>query len=300
MKDTLPVFYDSRMAAEADTYSPHVGKARRVVDDWKASGLLIRVEAAARASELAMSQAHRPGRVERLLRCEEDNGFGDRSTDVAAALPWSVGSMMSAAIFAAGSTDYPQVACSPSSGFHHAGHDYSHGFCTINGLIVAAMAVKRAGLANRVTIIDCGFHYGDGTQDIIDTLKLDWITHWSAGLSFMSESAYGGPLPGYPHTFKPTARDFLGSFPNIVKYFATKGDLVLYQAGADQHVNDPLGGFLTTEQMIERDRTLFWICREYNRPVAWNLAGGYQKPLSKVVAIHENTFRAAVTAQLRS
>ena len=26
--------------------------------------------------------------------------------------------------------------------------------------------------------------------------------------------------------------------------------LVLYQAGADPHVNDPLGGFLTTEEMM--------------------------------------------------
>ena len=31
-------------------------------------------------------------------------------------------------------------------------------------------------------------------------------------------------------------------------------------------------------------------------PVAWNLAGGYQTPLSKVITIHENSFRACATA----
>jgi hypothetical protein len=31
-------------------------------------------------------------------------------------------------------------------------------------------------------------------------------------------------------------------------------DVLLYQAGADPHINDPLGGWLTTAQLRERDR----------------------------------------------
>ena len=30
--------------------------------------------------------------------------------------------------------------------------------------------------------------------------------------------------------------------------------------------------------------------------VAWNLAGGYQKPFAKVIAIHENTIGACIAA----
>ena len=70
--------------------------------------------------------------------------------------------------------------------------------------------------------------------------------------------------------------------------------LVLYQAGADPHVDDPLGGFLTTTQLARRDWKVFQGLRARCIPVAWDLAGGYQKPLSKVVQVHENTMRACI------
>lgn len=57
------------------------------------------------------------------------------------------------------------------------------------------------------------------------------------------------------------------------------------------------GGVLTTEQIFERDRRVFKLCKKHNVPVAWNLAGGYQvEPdgsIPKVLEIHLNTFRAA-------
>jgi acetoin utilization deacetylase AcuC-like enzyme len=72
--------------------------------------------------------------------------------------------------------------------------------------------------------------------------------------------------------------------------------LVLYQAGADVHVDDPLGGVLTTEQMIERDRIVFDAARVSETPIAWDLARGYQEPLAKVVGLHVNTLRECVKA----
>ena len=71
---------------------------------------------------------------------------------------------------------------------------------------------------------------------------------------------------------------------------------MLYQAGADPHIGDPLGGFLTTAQLAQRDWRVFHGLRERKIPVAWNLAGGYQKPISKVIAIHENTMRACIAS----
>ena len=73
-------------------------------------------------------------------------------------------------------------------------------------------------------------------------------------------------------------------------------DLILYQAGADVHVDDPLGGVLTTEQMILRDRIVFEAARLHSIPLAWNLAGGYQDPIECVLALHLNTMRACVDA----
>jgi hypothetical protein len=52
-----------------------------------------------------------------------------------------------------------------------------------------------------------------------------------------------------------------------------------------------LGGVLSTEQMIERDRIVFEAAGAGETPIAWNLAGGYQEPLAEVVALHVNTMR---------
>jgi hypothetical protein len=62
------------------------------------------------------------------------------------------------------------------------------------------------------------------------------------------------------------------------------------------HVDDPLGGVLTTEQMIERDGIVFDAARTSETPIAWDLAGGYQEPLAKVVGLHVNTLRECVKA----
>ena len=66
-------------------------------------------------------------------------------------------------------------------------------------------------------------------------------------------------------------------------------ELLLYQAGADPHVEDPLGGFLTTEQMRMRDKIVFKVAKKLGIPIVWNLAGGYQDPIEKVLELHENT-----------
>ena len=73
-------------------------------------------------------------------------------------------------------------------------------------------------------------------------------------------------------------------------------DLLLYQAGADPHVDDPLGGWLTTQQLRERDRGVFQTARSLGVPIAWNLAGGYQANLRKVLDIHDNTMLECLCA----
>jgi acetoin utilization deacetylase AcuC-like enzyme len=175
-----------------------------------------------------------------------------------------------------------QVAVAPTSGFHHAGHSEVAGFCTFNGLMVSALSIKAAGLVERVGILDFDQHYGDGTDDIIETLGIDSVTHYSAGAYYHSESQ---------------ASEFLQQIPELVASMSDC-DVVLYQAGADPHIDDPLGGWLTTEQLAERDRLVFETAQELGIPIAWNLAGGYQSPLRKVLDVHDNTIRACASAYL--
>ena len=106
----------------------------------------------------------------------------------------------------------------------------------------------------------------------------NWVHHVTAGRD-------------YPHD----AARFLGALAGIVRSFADC-DLLLYQAGADPHVDDPLGGFLDDEQLARRDAIVFGEARRMGLPVAWNLAGGYQEPLAKVLDIHDRTMAACVAA----
>jgi acetoin utilization deacetylase AcuC-like enzyme len=147
--------------------------------------------------------------------------------------------------------------------------------------VIAAQVLKQGGLVDRVGILDIDCHYGDGTDDIIKHLGLDYIKHWTFGQQ------------GYFR--RDGGAKFIGDLPEVVRSFG-ECDVLLYQAGADPHVNDPLGGVLTTEELRKRDEIVFTICRELGLPVAWNLAGGYQKPLIKVLEIHDNTARECVRA----
>jgi len=93
------------------------------------------------------------------------------------------------------------------------------------------------------------------------------------------------------------ATEFLLALWDVVDEFRDC-DVLLYQAGADPHIEDPLGGWLTTAQMRERDRVVFTVCQEMALPVAWNLAGGYQRDaqgsIRPVLEIHDNTMAVCV------
>lgn len=181
--------------------------------------------------------------------------------------------------------------CALVSGFHHAGYRQWKAlgyFCTFNGLLVAAFKILNENHGvNNVAIIDCDQHWGNGTDDILSELyltKSSTITHITFGERFSR-----------PHH----ANQYLtwlqkdNHVENTLK--ANNCDLIIYQAGADVHVNDPYGGVLTTEQIAERDNLMFSIAKRLNIPIAWDLAGGYQidkdGKIDEVIKIHLNTFQ---------
>jgi len=56
-----------------------------------------------------------------------------------------------------------------------------------------------------------------------------------------------------------------------------------------------LGTYLTSSQLAERDRIVFEKALELEIPLVWNLAGGYQEPLEKVLEIHRSTMVACAS-----
>jgi acetoin utilization deacetylase AcuC-like enzyme len=270
----IPVFFRPELVAPDQGASPSAHKPAQVVADWQAHGLPIEVIAPPPVTRRELALAHDAAYVDGVLDGLKPNGFGNRSPAVAASLPYTSGAMLAAARAALANR---AVAVAPVSGFHHAGFDFGGGFCTFNGLMVTACVLRAEGQIERIGIIDFDQHYGNGTDDIISRRRFRWVDHCTSGRRWL----------------RPTqAAEFLDHIAEVVARM--RGcDLILYQAGADPHVNDPLGGWLTTGQLRERDRRVFAAAAEWQVPVAWNLAGGYQRTadggIGPVLEIHRNT-----------
>jgi acetoin utilization deacetylase AcuC-like enzyme len=281
-KQPIPVFYSPSMVADAASFSPSAGKPALVVESWKALAVPIELRVPQPVSVEQFSLAHDPKFVADVLYGRRENGFGNRLPAVAATLPYTSGVMLSAAREA---LNNHQGTVAPCSGFHHAGYDFAGGFCTFNGLMVTVAVLLAEGLVSKVGILDCDQHWGNGTNDIIDRLHLqEQVVHYGPTREF------GTPA---------RAEAFLANIQQILDRFRDC-DLVLYQAGADPHIDDPLGGWLTTVQLYQRDRAVLMGLRLLGIPVAWNLAGGYQRDendsIRPVLDIHDNTLLAFAEA----
>lgn len=315
----IPVFYTEAMFGETESFSPSALKPKLVIKDWTSSfeSKLLITEFAPLTKQI-FYLSHSPKHVDDIFSGIKPNGFGTMDRQFAETFYYTAGSLYAAAKEALNSG----VAVSPTSGFHHAGYAKAEGFCTFNGLIITAQLLKQENLISSVGILDCDMHYGNGTDDIIDKLDLMYIKHYTAGREFdLYYPAFDFVKPFIKriyHLFIKTSKKgtsryhrvslrqrllhkksekFLGKLPAILKSMQDC-DLIIYQAGADQHVRDPYGGLLTNEQMILRDNLVFEFCKKHHIPLVWNLAGGYQKDsvgdIEPVLGIHRNTMNACI------
>ena len=277
---SIPVFYNPQLVSKNYSISPSAGKPGLAVESWQELGIPLDIREPIPATVDELCYAHGRNYVEKVLACRANNGFNNRLPEVATSLPYTTGAFVCAAREALRNG---QVAVAPVSGFHHASENQASGFCTFNGLVVAAQVLKKEGLVNKVGILDFDQHYGDGTVNIIRSRQLgDWLFQYSAGKDYRQLAQ---------------AEEFLQCIPDLVSRFANC-DIILYQAGADPHVADPLGGWLTTAQIAERDRLVFEYAKSWGIPIAWNLAGGYQADFRSVLNIHDNTLKACAKVYL--
>jgi acetoin utilization deacetylase AcuC-like enzyme len=257
--------------------------------DWLKHKLDIELRPFEQLRPSDIGTAHDPSYVNAVISGARENGFGNNDPATTDSMLFTTSSMVSAARHVAIARKKGEVtaACSPTSGFHHAGYTFGGGFCTFNGLMIAAVSLLTSKLSKRVGILDYDYHYGNGTDSIIEMLRLrNKVTHISSG---------------YFYTQPSQAAKFLVSITQSIDAMRSAGcDILLYQAGADQHIDDPLGGMLTNDQLLQRDMTVFMYCKRVGLPVAWNLAGGYQQSpggsIAKVLTIHRNTMKACIAS----
>ena len=185
-------------------------------------------------------------------------------------------------------------ACNTAGGTHHAFPSYGSGFCIFNDLAIASRVLQHWGLVDKILIVDCDVHQGDGTAFIFqnDDSVFTFSMHCEANFpGKKQQSDLDVPLPvgldddGYLQILASHLPDLLDR---------VKPDLVLFDAGVDTHVGDRLGKLsLTDFGIYRRERMVLSTCKAAGYPVASVIGGGYGKNISELVYRHSLLHRAA-------
>lgn len=199
-----------------------------------------------------------------------------------------------AAVDAAAAALQDGIAASLAGGTHHAGTDWGEGFCVFNDTAVAAREMQARAAVERVLILDCDVHQGNGTAEIF----ADDPTVFTMSI----HGARNFPLRKYPSSLDVALEDGIGD-AEYQQALATalsesferaRADLVLYIAGADPYEGDRLGRLrLTKAGLLERDRMVLAAAEAAGVPVAIVCGGGYCRDLEAIVDIHAATMLLA-------
>jgi acetoin utilization deacetylase AcuC-like enzyme len=230
------------------------------------------------ATRRQLARAHDLDYVGGIINCSLPNGFGETGNVAKQHLDFilAANGVMIKAVEVA--LQNPSDAIfAPVSGFHHAHFAHAEGYCTFNGLVAAIANARLWRRVERVLIIDGDVHWGNGTDDILEKLALRGI------YNLTHEASHSAVLR--PQTWEEDINDAL---------HGSAWDRVIYQAGADAHVDDSMmGGYLNDDEWEARDRLVFQYCQKKTVPLVFNLAGGYNG--EKTVDLHVETVRMART-----
>ena len=212
-------------------------------------------------------------------------------------LPWSE-SLVRRSFYAVGGTvSASQVALEDgyasnlAGGTHHAFAERGEGFCVLNDVAIAIRTLRKKKLANRVAIVDCDVHQGNGTATIFagDDETFSFSMHGANNYPlFKAESSLDVELEDGTND-----QSYLDSLAqHLLSVFEHEPEIVFYLAGADPFAGDKLGKLsLSIPGLRERDSYVLQQCFEHEVPVVTVMSGGYGKVLDDTIEIHCNTIR---------
>ncbi|MCC7124274.1 MAG: histone deacetylase [Acidobacteria bacterium] len=214
--------------------------------------------------------------------------------------PWSPGMVersrrsVGATVAATRAAAADGLAASLAGGTHHSFADRGEGFCVFNDVAVGARVAQRDGIAQRIAVIDCDVHQGNGTAAIFqhDARVFTFSMHGASNFPFRKEvSDLDVALPdGTDDTaYLPLLEQHLDDI-----LAAHDPQLVFYLAGADPYEHDRLGKLkLTIDGLARRDAIVLERCRAAAIPVVITMSGGYATDIDAIVTIHANTIATA-------
>lgn len=193
------------------------------------------------------------------------------------------------------------VAGSLSSGLHHARRKQGAGFCTFNGLVLAARAALAKG-ARTVLILDLDAHCGGGTASLIENESRIWQVDVAVSSFDSYESSERVVLD-----IVTNAADYLPTIASSLQTLEQAGplfDLCLYNAGMDPFEHCEIGGLpgITRTLLAAREQMVFDWCQRRRIPVAFVLAGGYignKLDEEGLVTLHRLTITVAAKTNMQ-
>lgn len=244
---------------------------------------------AASSDELCL--AHDGGYVARVIR-------GELSADEQRCIgfPWSAAMVersrrsAGATIAACRTALLDGCAVNLAGGTHHAHAAHGEGFCVFNDAAVAARVLLAEGAIERVAIIDCDVHQGNGTASICADEERIFTFSIHGANNFPFDKARSDLDIDLPD--RTGDDDYLQQLNRGLSEVFRRADpqLVIYLAGADPYHDDRLGRLsLTFAGLAARDRQVFETCRALGLPVAVVMAGGYARQIDDTVTIHYRT-----------
>ncbi len=170
---------------------------------------------------------------------------------------------------------------------HHAGYDFSGGYCFLNNAAIAARYLQDSGDPDgpgesKAAILDIDFHHGNGTQNaagrlpnlLFVSIHGDPIESYPYLTGYESEN--GPENRNYPLPAGMTNDEYFNVFCNAVASIRTFGaKFLVLSLGVDTFEKDILGNFcLTSEFYAELSG---YLLHELDIPILVVMEGGYNK-----------------------
>ena len=181
-----------------------------------------------------------------------------------------------------------------AGGTHHAFRSRGEGFCVFNDAAVTARAMQVEAGLQRIAIVDCDVHQGNGTASIFagDDSVFTFSIHGARNFPFSKEAsdldielADGTGDEEYLWHLERGLDETLER---------SRPQLAIYLAGADPYEGDRLGRLsLTKRGLARRDELVLGRLAARGIPVAIAMAGGYARDIEDSIEIHANTIRTA-------
>jgi histone deacetylase 11 len=190
------------------------------------------------------------------------------------------------------------IAINLGGGYHHSASGWGGGFCVYADAPIAAKILHDEGKVGKILVVDLDAHQGNGTASTFHAWPLASIFDLYERDNFPSRKE----PEDYPLAVRSglSGCEYLGIVQEALPYVLDndRPDLILYNAGSDPFVEDPLAGFLlTANEIAERDLLVISLAREREIPVAMVLSGGYSAESWK---IHADSIEGILTRFDRS